>query len=388
MKVPVKALSKRYALLPIIVLGVWLSLNKQQYSEPSFYFPEQVSAEADQPKLIETTATDGGTASVHSATAIELDNGNLLAMWYGGTREGHTDVSLYKAVFDQSKQAWIGHEKVLDRYDISQQLNRYIKKVGNPVLVKHPAGPVVLFYVTVSLGGWATSQVNMAVSYDDGQSWHSSKRLVTSPFINISTLVKNDAVIYQDGTIGITGYHELFGEFSEMIRVNLQGEVINKYRITDGDYTIQPTVIVQDPDHAVALIRDSSRHTEKVHYSKTSDGGKTWSDYEKLAVDNPNSAVYGFKDNKDRLWMLFNEATRQVEFPRNTMALAVSTDNGKTWTTKHYFENPGKDLNLNATYGYPWVTVTTSGDYHVFYTRDRESIVHHQFNQAWLEALL
>lgn len=380
---------KKLVIPLVLLIAGFSALTSMKYPDAKFYYVagtgEQGSSDL---QYKEFTMVADLTPSVHSATAVTLDNGNLFSMWYGGTREGHTDVALYSAIFDQKTASWQQHQKVLDRYDVANSLNRYIKKVGNPVLVKHPQGPIVLIYVSVSLAGWATSHLNMAVSYDDGQTWHDSKRLVTSPFINISTLVKNDAVIYQDGTIGISAYHELKGEFSEIVRVNLNGDVINQYRMTSGTNTIQPSLIVNSEHSAIALIRDSSRHTQKVHFTETKDGGKTWSDYEALNIDNPNSAVYGFRDQKNRNWMVFNDLTRDVEFSRNNLALAVADDSGKEWDTVHYFENPEKQQQIDAKYAYPWVVSSKGASFHLLYTVDREHIKHIQFNQTWLESLL
>lgn len=379
---------KKYTLPVLILLGAAMAFNKPTYPEPEFYIPSQVVEVDHSPaKLHSYEMVSGITASVHSATAVELDNGDILGMWYGGTREGHIDVALYSATFDQKHKVWSGHKKVLDRLDAANSLNRYIKKIGNPVLIKHPQGPIVLIYVSVSLAGWASSQINMAVSYDEGQSWHDSKQLTTTPFINISTLVKNAAVIYSDGTIGISAYHELKGEFSEIIRVNLNGDVINKYRMTSGTNTIQPSIIVRNPKEAIALIRDSSRDPQRVHFTETQDAGKTWTPYEVLAVKNSNSAVFAFKDNKERNWMVFNDLTRDVEHSRNNLAIAVST-NGREWKTLHYFENPELTPELDAKYSYPWVMESANNHYHLFYTVDRKYIKHIEFNQTWLESLL
>lgn len=385
---PVKESLKKYFIPLLIIVSAVLSVMNPKAEDPMFYLPKLTASYEEASTYKESVLVEGRTPSVHSATAIQLDNGNLLAMWYGGTREGHTDVALYSSIYDRQSMQWQDYKKILDRQDASNTLNRYIKKIGNPVLVKHPQGPIVLIYVSVSLAGWATSQLNMMVSYDEGQTWHDSKRLVTTPFMNISTLVKNDAVIYQDGTIGITTYHELKGEFSEIVRVNLQGEVINKYRMTYGTNTIQPSVIIKDENSALVLMRDSGRETQRVHYSETKDAGLTWSPYKALDVKNPNSAIYGFKDLKGRNWMIFNDLTRDVEHSRNNIALAVYSDKSQAWKTEFYFENSALNEELDAKYAYPWVLNASFGKFHLFYTVDRKYIKHIEFNQAWLESLL
>lgn len=380
---------KKWWIPLLLIIGFILSLSSPSREFSPFHVVQNVTPNSQDNLIIyeEGELGFGHTESMHSISTIELPNGDLRAVWYGGTSEGHIDVELYTSVFSINEKSWSEPESILDRYRVSADLNRYIKKLGNPVLYRHPSGVTVLFYVSVSLAGWASSQINMALSFDDGQTWHESKRLVVSPFLDMSTLIKNDVVIYEDGTMGITAYHELKGNFSQLIRVDLVGNVIDSYRISHGVDTIQPSVMVYEQNHAVALLRDMSRDVEKVRRSETWDGGKTWSEYQDLQVDNPNSAVYGFIDHKGRSWMVFNENTRQVDQPRNNIALAVSEDKGLSWRTVYYFENPAKDTSLEEKYAYPWVT-TTSDHFHIFYTWNRQKFKHVMVNQTWLESLL
>ncbi len=376
------------ALLPVLLLmGFTLSII-QHGVDDSLFFLSPLPKEFSNQAIYSNYEMGAGSAkSMHSATVVTLPNGNLLSAWYAGSREGHTDVEIFSSVFDKDNQTWSQPRSILNRYQASDDLNRYIKKIGNPVLYRHPSGVTALFYVSVSIAGWATSQLNMMLSYDDGQTWHGSKRLVLTPFLNISTLIKNEVVTYQDGTIGITAYHELIGEFSQIVRVDLAGNVLDSYRMTHGDHTIQPSVMVYDETIAVSLLRDTSHDVEKVQRTITHDAGQTWSSYTATQVNNPNSAVYGFVDLKGRSWMVFNDATRKQEHSRNNLALAVSEDLGETWVTVHHFENPEYKNDNEGRYAYPWV-VREGDNFHIFYTWNREIFKHIWLNQAWLEAQL
>ena len=107
-------------------------------------------------------------------------------------------------------------------------------------------GTLWLFYVSVSLGGWAGSSITMMTSDDDGASWNTPRRLVTSPFINISTLVKGAPFLYADGTMGLPVYHEFVSKFAEILRLDKTGKVIDKQRLAAGGQgTLQPVVLVQ-----------------------------------------------------------------------------------------------------------------------------------------------
>ena len=379
-------LFKRFFIPVLAIFGLILSLTLSHDDEVEVSLAPESTLEIT-PIFERYEFGEGNTPAMHSMTSVTLPNGNLLGAWYGGTGEGKPDVKLFTSVFDSQRLSWSQPVAILDRYQASDQLNRFIKKLGNPVLYRHPSGVTLLFYVTVSIGGWATSNINVMTSLDDGQTWHRSKRLVNTPFLNISTLIKNDVITYEDGTFGLPVYHELIGEFSHIIRLDLAGNVLDSYRITDGDNTIQPSLMVYDDKTVVAMIRDSGRDIEKVHRNISYDSGVTWEEYQPTDVDNPNSAVFAFVDNKNRSWMLFNDSNRQRERPRNNLALAVSYDKGETWKVVKYLENPEKEDSHEGRYGYPWVT--KQGDiFHVMYTWDRLKFIHLRFNQAWLETLL
>ncbi|WP_206323709.1 exo-alpha-sialidase, partial [Pseudomonas viridiflava] len=94
---------------------------------------------------------------------------------------------------------------------------KYIRKLGNPVIALAPDKRLWLFYVSVSVGGWAGSTVNAMVSSDMGANWSPPRQLVTSPFLNISTLVRAAPVFHADGSIGLPVYHEFLGKFAEYL---------------------------------------------------------------------------------------------------------------------------------------------------------------------------
>ena len=188
--------------------------------------------------------------SVHAASLVELGDGRIRAFWFAGTREGAQDVQIRSAVFDPAKEAWGPEVRVEDREHTQRGLLRYVKKLGNPVALRAPDGKLWLFYVTVSLGGWAGSSVSAITSIDDGASWGAPRRLITSPFINISTLVKGTPFLYADGTMGLPAYHEFIGKFAELLRIDASGHVIDKQRLSAGKTTIQPVMLIESPQQA------------------------------------------------------------------------------------------------------------------------------------------
>jgi hypothetical protein len=297
--------------------------------------------------------------------------------------------------------------------------------VGNPVITTGPDGQLWLFYVSVSVGGWATSQINLIRSSDQGISWSEPKRLISSPAFNLSTLVKGTPFLYQDGTLGLPAYHEFAAKFGEILRISASGNVIGKTRLANGGYSLQPVVLIADKLHATSYMRYAGDEAPyRVLAQSTQDGGKNWSQSEKITIPNPNSALTGLHNDSYQLLVLNN-----TEDERDRLALEIS-DDGKEWHTAYLFEDrshhPRDSLSnedflplirndlkqvqapqntpleklLQLTikeacrkescafqYDYPYIIRSRNGDYHLLYTWNRSLIKHIRFNDAWLEQL-
>lgn len=316
--------------------------------------------------------------SVHGSNVVETLDGGLFATWFGGSREGGRDVVLWGANYSPITLTWSSPRRIISPAQTQTALGRYIKTVGNSVLVRGEQGRLWLYYVTVSVGGWAGSALNVILSLDDGKTWDAPRRLITSPFANISTLNKSAAVQYIDGTIGLPVYHEFIGKFSELLHLDNAGKVLEKTRITSGRHSIQPLVLPLDAQHALALMRDTGPRPGHVLISRSSDAGRSWSADEKLDLPNPDSAVAGLRRPDGSLLLVFND----IEFGRNSLALAVSRDQGQSWHTVRHFEqnSGGKDE-----FSYPYLIRSSNGTMHLLYTWNRQRIRYVAFNDNWVD---
>lgn len=250
--------------------------------------------------------------SVHAATLVELNNGNLRAVWFSGSREGAGDVAIQTAVLDTTAMQWGAEKTLLERHQIERDLWRYVKKIGNPVIGRAPDGSLYLWMVTVSLGGWAGSSISYMRSVDDGLSWSPMRRLVTSPFLNISTLVKGNPVALENGQIALPVYHEFATKFAEVLRLDANGQVLDKLRIPNSQTDLQPVLLPADEQNAQIFMR--SGQAQSVMRSATVDGGKHWSPAEPIAWHNPDSALAGITARDGTSWLALNtqQNTRQV----------------------------------------------------------------------------
>jgi predicted neuraminidase len=284
--------------------------------------------------------------AVHAASLVELKDGRLRAVWFSGSREGASDVSIRSAVMDASSLHWSEETAIFDRTRIQQGLWRYVKKLGNPVIARAPDGALILWMVNVSLGGWAGSAITWAKSQDEGATWSDPRRLVTSPFLNISTLVKGAPIAYRDGQIGLPVYHEFVTKFAEVLRINLHGQVVDKIRVPGSRTSLQPVLLVSSPERAQIYMRSGKRTA--LMASDTGDAGKSWSATHATAWPNPDSALAGVVSQTGMQWLALNPAPRD----RETLALVQSGagqsfDGVPPWTVESS-PTPGVRASLGA----------------------------------------
>ncbi len=314
------------------------------------------------------------TAMVHSGSLTELADGSLLAAWFGGSREGAQDVAIYAA--RQHQGAWSPPFIITDRASSARELGRYIRKLGNPVLLRDMRQRLWLFYVTVSIGGWSTSAIAYKTSDDAGKTWSAARRLVSSPFFNLSTLVRARPALYADGSIALPVYHELAGKFGELLRIGPAGQVLGKARMGSGRSAIQPSLLITDSGRALALLRRSGRSPYRIMLAASDDGGLSWSTPEATELPNPDASVAALSGYNGVYLLVYNPS----EQGRNRLSLATS-DDGRTWRKRADFANSAHQ----DEFSYPYLIRGSQGDYHLIYTWRRKRMAYVHFNQAWLE---
>ena len=250
--------------------------------------------------------------AVHAASMVELSSGNLRAVWFSGSKEGARDVTVQTAVMDAATLQWGAESTLFERHQIERGLWRYVKKVGNPVIARAPDGALWLWMVNVSLGGWAGSAITWSRSTNEGISWSQPRRLVTSPFLNISTLVKGAPFTLADGQIALPVYHEFITKLGEILRIDAQGRVVDKVRIPGSQTSLQPVVLVTGSESADVYMR--SGNAKALMASTTDDAGKTWSTTRTTSWPNPDASVAGVVTRNGVQWLALNPTTnhRQI----------------------------------------------------------------------------
>jgi len=350
--------------------------------EPAATRPKS-AIKAGVPMPLANWLPDTGAASVHAASMIALKDGAIRAFWFAGSREGAPDVSIYSSVYDPKLSNWSVPTIVMDRISAEKGLSRYIAKLGNPVPARLADGRLQLFFVTVSVGGWAGSSISAITSADEGVTWSNPQRLISSPLLNLSTLVKSPNVMFADGLLGLPAYHEWVGRFGEFLRVEA-GQVIDKSRMSSGRGEIKPLVFVNDTQDASAYFRQtrSAGLPKQIPVSHTQNAGQTWQSSEDLAVANPNSAVTGLiLKNGARVLVLNN-----IEAGRYRLVLLMSDIQSGKWRTVEVLEDDEALPEVERKeFSYPYLITVDGDDAHLVYTWDRKKIRHRYFSGAWLK---
>ena len=414
----------------LLAFGLGFLKASQYPAAASFDVRPRVTPGGGEAKFQSRFASSTLHTQTHAASLVELKDGRVRAFWFAGSREGAKDVEIRSAVFDRAQGLWSAEQTVASREGTQQSLLRYVSKLGNPVAGRAADGTLWLYYVTVSMGGWAGSSITATASADDGITWSPARRLVSSPFLNISTLVKGAPFPYSDGTMGLPVYHEFISKFGELLRLDKTVAVIDKQRLSAGkDHGLQPIFLAKNANEALMLMRYSG--TDAPHRAisvSTNDAGRHWTAPVKSPLSNPDSALSAMVLPDGRILAALNN----LEQGRDALMLVVSADGGSTWRNVYQLEDQRKqsldeahylrtvaglakdtdarvseapaagvgeyvasarqqvcvEHNCRFEFSYPYLIQTKSGDIHLVYTWNRSFIKHIWFTQAWLDQRL
>lgn len=353
---------------------------------------------------------------VHAPSIAKLSSGDLIATWWGGSREGGKDVQIFISIFNATDRSW-GLPRVIQSAKQTQlETSRYVRKLGNAIITQAPSGKLHLFYVSVSVGGWAASSINRITSTDNGATWSAAQKIITAPFLNLSTLVKGAPIYYDDGTMGIPVYHEFAGKFGELLKISPLGKVVSKTRLSKNRIALQPVIHAVSDSEARVLLRYAGESTPNVLLTDTSDGGISWTPPTPINIPNPNSAValahnhllgeigvfndlttgrqrlslyrYGAKDTWKEIYVFEDKIAehKKLPSPETYEALLAKDIDGyligpkrKKKTIGNAKDTMCEDNRCEFQYDYPYLIEGENNEYHLVYTWNKSSIKHITF---------
>lgn len=306
-----------------------------------------------------------GAAVHHCSTVAEAPNGDILALWYGGSYESSEDQALYLSRLPTGGAVWTQPERTLVNPG---------QPPGNAVIFQGPGARMYIIWGRMEGSwpkrrgsGWSDCRLFVRTSDDNGHTWSADTEIPGS----YGWLPRNTPVTLADGTLAlpISGIVEGEGTGSFLLVLDeATGEWSRRGFIPGAS---QPSVVVRDNGDLLCLMRSSPRTMQSI----STDHGHTWTPITPTPLRNPGSGVDTVKLASGLVLKAFTDTETGSRYP---MVIVQSDDDGETW---------GDLITLATDYGefsYPSIIQASDGTIHLLYTYRRYSMMHTAFNEDWL----
>jgi predicted neuraminidase len=303
----------------------------------------------------------------HSSTIIALPDGSLLAAWWNSFEEGGADAVIRASRLCPGEDGWAPPRILVDTPDTTD---------SNPVFLVAPGGRLWLFY----RAGLPWAKMLKMESADLGRTWNKPSLLINKPAYtsrsSILTLANGDNFI-PVMTYEKTNRNKL-GRASSAFIYSSDGRKTWKTTgaILSEPRSNEPAVIQRADGSLLTYMRpyDPEPADRFLWQSESFDNGRTWSEPGRTRLRNPSSAVELKKLRNGHVVLAFNDSQEA----RTPLCLALSLDDGHTWSFKRVLEDaPGR-------FSYPTLTQSADGHIHVSYTFRRTHVKHAEVNEAWI----
>jgi len=370
----------------------------------------------------------------HASAIVECPNGDLLVCWFHGSGERTADdVKIEGARLRKSSKSW-------QRFTMADTPNY---PDTNCTMFIDPQQRLWLMWPTILANEWHTALMKYRVSSDyqklEGPPrWDVNEVLHVTPGPEFEATVTQALAAYEAANKDapperqklIRDYIErtkknaadkLFRRLGWMTRAHpfvLDGKrlIVPLYSdgfsfslmaITDdwgknwttstplvGAGNIQPSIVRKKDGTLLTLMRDNGPPPKRLQMSESRDAGKTWSPVVDSSIPNPGSGAEVISLTNGHWALIYND----TEQGRNSLAVAISTDEGQTWKWKRHleFEPTGPE---SGAFHYPSIIQARDGSLHASYSYHlnkknlppdaegkpaRKSIKHAHFNEEWV----
>ena len=357
----------------------------------------------------------------HAANLMELANGDLACVWFGGTQEGMSDISVYFSRLARGATQWSKAEKLSDDSARSEQ---------NPVLFPAPDGTLWLMWTAQLAGNQDTALIRRRISRDNGKSWGSIETLFPETR-GRGTFIRQPIVVLDNGDwlLPVFYCHSTPGkkwngdEDTSAVKISSdQGATWRDVEVPGSRGCVHMCIARVSDGSLLAMYR--SRWADHIYQSRSSDHGRSWSAPTPTALPNNNSSIQFTRLANGHLALVFNDSSsanatdRRLSLydeieddlppvlggeaaktdgrtafwgaPRAPMTLAISADDGRSWTRRdveigdgYCLTNNSRDQS-NRELSYPSVKQTSDGALHMAFTFHRRAIKHVRVTEPWV----
>ena len=336
----------------------------------------------------------------HSATIAETTKGDLVATYFGGTRERNPDVCIWVSRKPKGSDEWTAPQLVadgvfktgseeaklaglsgLDSTNVSADKGPIIDKsvrknpegwqrkaCWNPVVYQIPGGDLIIYFkIGNKVADWTGWLVR---SKDGGKTW-SKREPLQEGFLGP---IKNKPIINKGRLIAPTSIEEggwrLYFEYSD--DMGKTWKRTDFVKADEGVKAIQPAIMVLADGRLAAVARTRSEH---IGITYSSDNGLTWSKLELIDTPNNNSGLDAVTLKDGRHALICNDrpipkGIKNGKGARTPLSVMLS-DDGVNW--RHWVTLEDSPINQ---YSYPSIIQTSDGKLHCIYTWRRQRIKH------------
>jgi len=308
----------------------------------------------------------------HSSTVIHFGENKYMIAYMAGSGEGKDDSGIWL-----TNGFFTGEEMV---WGVPVQIAKIREEAHwNPVLFKDKESKIYLFFkVGREISIWETWVIT---SEDNGKTWSKPYELVENDKGGRGP-VRSKPITLSNGTI-IAGasFESNFGDEHWNVFVDKSydnGRTWSSSNYIELDRTdfigkgvIQPTIWESENGLVHMLVRSTNG---RIYRSDSNDYGEKWSELYAINIPNNNSAVDVLKFDSETLFLAYNPTDKIGFGSRKTLNLAISYDNGITWTDKIILE-AGSD---EDEFSYPSIT-SHDNNIVITYTHKRKNISFRKF---------
>lgn len=340
------------------------------------------------------------------AAFLASDKGNLSCLWFGGSLEGKSDISIYRSALVGNR--WTAAEQLSDDPERSEQ---------NPVQFAAPDGRELVFHTAQQGGDQDACIVRLR------EPGHAPRALD----LPRGTFVRGPVHVRSDGAwllplfrcVPRPGARWIGADDTAALAISQDaGETWRTVEVPGSVGCVHMTLVPLGADRMAAFFR--RRQADHVYRTQSEDGGESWSVPVATDVPNNNSSISVVRLRDGRFAMACNPVNAQMHPDRRAslydelgsdarpnatggctpiwgvarapLSLCLSEDEGRSFPVRHIIDDsPGTCLSNDSLDGrnrelsYPSLLEREDGTIELAYTYFRRAIKHVRLAPEWMD---